>query len=80
MVMGTKGLGPEKDCALACIKDRPVLSSERAPHRKQNRNTWTWTCSSLEFVADACTITRAVALKEVQEGEESRNTEHAVIQ
>jgi hypothetical protein len=28
---------PEKDCA-ACKKDRSVLSSERAPHKKQNRN------------------------------------------
>jgi hypothetical protein len=36
MVSSPKGLGPEKDCAgkgpQHIRKDRPVLSSERAPH------------------------------------------------
>jgi hypothetical protein len=37
-----KGLGPEKDCAgkegtavYVYTKDRPVLSSERAPHKNK---------------------------------------------
>jgi hypothetical protein len=39
------GLGPEKDCAkqgpAAYTKDRPVLSSERESHKKQDRNCQT---------------------------------------
>jgi hypothetical protein len=39
MVDNPKGLGPEKDCAgkgqAAYTKDRPVLSSRRAPHKNK---------------------------------------------
>jgi hypothetical protein len=39
MVANPKGLGPEKHCcwqrAAAYIKDRPILSSERAPNRNK---------------------------------------------
>jgi hypothetical protein len=39
MVSSPKGLGPEKDCAgkgpAAYTKDRPDLSSERAPHKNK---------------------------------------------
>jgi hypothetical protein len=42
MVASTKGLGPKTDLRwqgpVAHIKDRPDLSSERAPHKKQDRN------------------------------------------
>jgi hypothetical protein len=40
MVASPKRLGPEKDCAgkgqqHICTKDRPNLSSERAPHKNK---------------------------------------------
>jgi hypothetical protein len=38
MVSSPKGLGPEKDCASKGqqqYKNRPDLSSERAPHKKK---------------------------------------------
>jgi hypothetical protein len=38
MVDSPKRIGPEKDCAgkgTAYTKDRPVLSSERAPHKNK---------------------------------------------
>jgi hypothetical protein len=39
MVTSSNGLGPQEDYAdegpAAYIKDRPVLSSERAPHKNQ---------------------------------------------
>jgi hypothetical protein len=39
MVSSAKGLGPEKDCAgkgqQHVTKDRPDLSSERAPHKNK---------------------------------------------
>jgi hypothetical protein len=38
MVASPKVLGPEKDCAgkgQQHINDRPVLSSERAPHKNK---------------------------------------------
>jgi hypothetical protein len=39
MVSNSKGLGPEKDCAgkdqQHIKKDRPDLSSERAPHKNK---------------------------------------------
>jgi hypothetical protein len=39
MVVSPKGLGPEKDCAgktsSIYTKDRPVLSSERAPYKNK---------------------------------------------
>jgi hypothetical protein len=52
MVVSPKGLGLEKGCAgkgsAACTNDRPVLSSERAPYKKQERNCKTviyiWSC------------------------------------
>jgi hypothetical protein len=41
MVASTKGLRPKKDLRwqgpAAYIRDRPDLSSERAPHRKEDR-------------------------------------------
>jgi hypothetical protein len=35
MVTGSARLGPLSDCTADC---RPVLSSERAPHRNKNAN------------------------------------------
>jgi hypothetical protein len=43
MIASIKGIGPKTDYAgkgqqHICTKDRPVLSSERAPHKNQDRN------------------------------------------
>jgi hypothetical protein len=60
MVSSPKGLGPEKDCAgkpAAHTKDRPDLSSERAPH-KYKTVTVTQVIKIWSSAPDGCFIPR----------------------